>query len=55
MLEAPAARAAAGVERGRDAILTSLAQFDLLANLAAIDGSGSLDSSVFFTNWARFR
>ncbi len=38
-----------------DAILTSLAQFDLLANLAAIDGSGSVDSSVFFTNWARFR
>lgn len=38
-----------------DAILTSLAQFDLLANLAAIDGSGSLDTAVFYTNWARFR
>jgi hypothetical protein len=37
-----------------DAILTSLAQFDLLANFAAIDGSGSTDSSVFYTNWARF-
>ena len=38
-----------------DAILTSLAQFDLLANLTAIDGSGSGDSGVFYTNWARFR
>jgi hypothetical protein len=39
----------------QDAILTSLAQFDFLANLAAIDGSDSADSSVFYTNWARFR
>jgi hypothetical protein len=39
----------------QDAILTSLTQFDFLANLAAIDGSGSLDDSVFYTNWARFR
>ena len=39
----------------QDAILTSLAQFDFLANLAAIDESGSTDSSVFYTNWARFR
>jgi hypothetical protein len=38
-----------------DAILTSLAQFDFLSNLAAIDGAGSVDSSVFYTNWARFR
>jgi hypothetical protein len=37
-----------------DAILTSLAQFDLLANLAAIGGSGSIGSSVFYPNWARF-
>ena len=35
-----------------DAILTSLAQFDLLANLAAIDGAGSTDSGVFYTNWS---
>jgi hypothetical protein len=41
----------------QDAILTSLAQFDFLSNLAAIDGSGKLDygSGVFYTNWARFR
>lgn len=39
----------------QDVILTSLAQFDLLANLAAIDGSGSVDGSVFYPNWARFR
>jgi hypothetical protein len=39
----------------QDAILTSLVQFDFLANLAAIDGSGSVESSVFYTNWARFR
>ncbi|MGB2875117.1 MAG: hypothetical protein WBB76_06535 [Gaiellaceae bacterium] len=39
----------------QDAILTSLAQFDFLANLAAIDGAGSVDSSVFYANWARFR
>ena len=39
----------------QDGILTSLAQFDLLANLAAIDGAGSTDSGVFYTNWARFR
>lgn len=38
-----------------DAILTSLAQFDLLSNLAAVDGAGSVDSAVFYTNWARFR
>jgi hypothetical protein len=42
----------------QDAILTSLAQFDFLSNLVAIDGSGKLDdygSGVFYTNWARFR
>ena len=38
-----------------DAILTSLAQFDLLANLAAIDDSGSTASKVFYPNWARFQ
>jgi hypothetical protein len=38
-----------------DEILTSLAQFDLLSNLAAIDGAGSTDSGIFYTNWARFR
>jgi hypothetical protein len=38
-----------------DAILTSLAQFDFLSNLAAIDGAGDTDGKVFYTNWARFR
>jgi hypothetical protein len=38
-----------------EAILTSLTQFDFLANLTAIDGTGSLDTSVYYTNWARFR
>jgi hypothetical protein len=38
-----------------DAILTSLAQFDLLANLAGIDGAGTVDDVAFYTNWARFR
>lgn len=37
-----------------DAILTSLAQFDFLSNLAAIDGAGTVDSAVYYTNWARF-
>ena len=37
-----------------DAILTSLAQFDFLSNLAAVDGAGSVDSAVYYTNWARF-
>ena len=38
-----------------DEILTSLAQFDFLSNLAAIDGADSIDTKVFYTNWARFR
>lgn len=38
-----------------DEVLTSLAQFDLLSNLAAIDGADDTDSKVFYTNWARFR
>src|SRR5262249_15004572 len=39
----------------KDAILTSLAQFDLLSNLVAIDAAASVESSVFYTSWARFR
>jgi hypothetical protein len=39
----------------KDAILTSLAQFDLLSNLIAIDAAASVESSVFYTSWARFR
>lgn len=38
-----------------DAILTSLAQFDFLSNLAAIDGAETVDDKAFYTNWARFR
>lgn len=38
-----------------DAILTSLAQFDFLSNLAAIDGAGDLDDRAYYTNWSRFR
>ena len=40
---------------GADAILTSLAQFDFLSNLAAIDGAGELDHKAYYTNWSRFR
>jgi len=38
-----------------DAVLTSIVQFDLLSNLAAIDDADSLDGRVFYTNFARFR
>ena len=38
-----------------ESVLTSIVQFDLLANLSAIDGAGSTDSRVFFADWARFR
>lgn len=48
----PALRPDTGDE---DEILTSLTQFDLLSNLAAIDGADSTDSAVFYTNFARFR
>jgi hypothetical protein len=38
-----------------DDVLTSIAQFDVLSNLAAIDAAQSLDQRVFYTNFARFR
>lgn len=38
-----------------ETILTSLVQFDLLANLAAIDDADTTDGKAFYTNWARFR
>jgi hypothetical protein len=38
-----------------DEIITSLAQFDFLSNLAAIDDAGLIDIAAFHTNWARFR
>ena len=36
-------------------VLTSLAQFDVLSNLVAIDGAGSVEGRVFYPNFARFR
>lgn len=44
-----------GVAVGDDAILTSLAQFDLLSNIVAIDNAGTLSGGVFYTSFARFR
>jgi hypothetical protein len=38
-----------------DQFLTSLAQFDVLANLVAIDSSGRADGGVLYPNFARFR
>ena len=38
-----------------DEVLTSIAQFDVLSNLAAIDDAHSLDPRVFYTNFARLR
>ena len=38
-----------------DEVLTSIAQFDVLSNLAAIDAADSRDTRVFYTNFARFR
>jgi hypothetical protein len=38
-----------------DVAITSLAQFDFLGNVVAIDLSGDADSRVFYPNFARFR
>jgi hypothetical protein len=38
-----------------DGLLASIAQFDVLSNLAAIDDAHSADPRVFYTNFARFR
>jgi hypothetical protein len=38
-----------------EALLTSLAQFDILSNLVAIDDAGTVAGRVFYTNFARFR
>jgi hypothetical protein len=38
-----------------DEIITSLAQFDVVASIVAIDGAGEADGRVFYTNFARFR
>jgi hypothetical protein len=44
-----------GITADDDSILTSLAQFDILSNIVAIDGAGTLGGGVFFTSFARFR
>jgi hypothetical protein len=38
-----------------DQVLTSIAQFDVLSSLAAIDEAHTTDQRVFYTNFARFR
>ena len=44
-----------GVRSEDDELLTSITQFDVLGNLAAIDAAQSTDTRVFYTNFARFR
>jgi hypothetical protein len=44
-----------GLAGDDEEIITSLAQFDLLSNAAAIDAAGDADARVFYTNFARFR
>jgi hypothetical protein len=44
-----------GVRPEDEELLTSLAQFDVLSNLAAIDDADEVDGRVFYTNFARFR
>jgi hypothetical protein len=44
-----------GVRPEDEDLLTSLVQFDVLSNLAAIDDAESVDGRVFYTNFARFR
>lgn len=44
-----------GFDGDDDVIITSLAQFDVLSNIAAIDGAGDTDPRVFWPNFARFR
>ncbi|MBA3380810.1 MAG: hypothetical protein H0T97_02935 [Actinobacteria bacterium] len=38
-----------------EAVLTSLAQFDILSNLVAIDDAGTVEGRAFYPNFARFR
>jgi hypothetical protein len=44
-----------GLDADDDALITSLAQFDFLSNLAAIDGADDTADRVFWPNFARFR
>jgi hypothetical protein len=43
-----------GVGADDDELLTSLAEFDLLSNIVAIDGAGEPDGRYFYPNFARF-
>jgi hypothetical protein len=43
-----------GVRPDDDVLLTSVLQFDVLSNIAAIDAAQSTDGRVFYTNFARF-
>jgi hypothetical protein len=44
-----------GLAPDDDAIITSLAQFDILSNITAIDEAGEIRGRVFYPNFARFR
>lgn len=44
-----------GLAGDDEEIITSLAQFDALSNVAEIDAAGDNDGRVFYTNFARFR
>lgn len=44
-----------GVDPDADEIITALARFDVLANLAAIDAAGAVEARAFYPNFARFR
>lgn len=44
-----------GLSPEDDSVISSLAQFDVLSNLAAIDGAASAEPHVFYPNFARFR
>ncbi len=43
-----------GVRPDDESLLTSIARFDVLSNLAAIDAAQSTDTRAFYTNFARF-
>jgi hypothetical protein len=43
-----------GLAPDDDELLTSIAQFDVLSNIVAIDGAGDVSRRVFHTNFARF-
>jgi hypothetical protein len=44
-----------GLQPESDELLTSLAQFDLLADVVAVTAAGSAVSRVFYPNFARYR